>query len=646
MLFSGPRRGRSGLTVCGICGWWEDRPDAAGSSAPLSAMLRQMTPRGPDDEGSIDLLPHGGGVLRLGARRLAIQDLSPAGHQPMRDPDSGCCLVFNGEIFNFLELRRELEARGRRFRSQCDTEVLLAAYGEWGERCLERFRGMFAFALWDPARQTLLIARDRLGIKPLYYAALPGGFVFASELRALLASGLVPRELDPTGLDSFLKFGAVQEPVTMVRGVRLLPAGTLLRWKAGAFRIERYWELPAAALPLNGDPRVREQKLEALREELDRAVRMRLVSDVPLGVFLSGGLDSTMVAAIAARHSSRVKTFTVTFAEEQFAEGRKAQKVARLLGTEHHEITVSESDLIAALPAAISAMDQPTVDGINTYFVSRVTKQAGVTVALSGLGGDEQFAGYRSFRLVPRMEWAEDHLPRWARRAAGVALGPWMRSSDRGQKMSLWLRGRDAFPHPFYVSRLILSPPQVASILRPERLLEIRFEDFAEDVARQQRLIAGQDPVNRVSCLELLVYLRNTLLRDTDSMSMANSLEVRVPLLDHVVTEQALLLPGHWKLNGRQRKPLLVSAVGKELPASILRQPKRGFELPWNHWLRGQLRGSIEQSLAEPGPVLDSALEWPAVRRIWNDFLSGRRHWSRVWMFYVLREWTVQNLAA
>jgi len=636
--------------MCGICGWWEERPSVAGTGAgtppPLAAMLRQMTPRGPDDEGAARVQPHSGGVLHLGARRLAIQDLSPAGHQPMCDLASGCQLVFNGEIYNFRELRRELEACGRRFRSQGDTEVLLASYCEWGESCLERLRGMFAFALWDPARQTLLVARDRLGIKPLYYAALPGRFVFASELRTVLASGLVARELDPTGLDSFLKFGAVQEPVTMVRGVRLLPSGSLLRWKDGAFRVERYWDLPSAALPLNGDPRVRAEKLDALREELDTAVRMRMVSDVPLGVFLSGGLDSTTVAAIAARHSARVKTFTVTFAEEQFAEGRKAQQVARLLGTEHHEITVSEGDLIAALPAAISAMDQPTVDGINTYFVSRVTKQAGVTVALSGLGGDEQFAGYRSFHMVPRMEWVEERLPQWTRRAAGAALLPMLRSSDRGQKISLWLRGEGSFPHPFYVSRLILSPLHVARILRPERLLEIRFDELAEDMARQQRLIAGHDPVNRVCCLELLVYLRNTLLRDTDCMSMANSLEVRVPLIDHRVTQQALLLPGRWKLDGRQRKAMLVAAAGKALPPNILQQSKRGFEFPWNQWLRGDLRGAVESALAEPGPVLEAALQWPAVRRIWDEFLDGRRHWSRVWLFYVLREWTAQNLAA
>jgi len=630
--------------MCGICGWWETRE--AGRTEPLVAMLRQMLPRGPDDEGWMELHPRSGGSLLLGARRLAIQDLSLAGHQPMKDPVTGSWLVFNGEIFNFQELREELEARGCRFRSHGDTEVLLVGYREWGEKVIERLRGMFSFALWDPERQTLLIVRDRLGIKPLYYAAPSGRFVFASELRALLASGLVRRELDVTGLDTFLKFGAVQEPATMVRGVRLLPAGCLLRWKDGAFQMERYWDLPAATAPLNGDARVRAERVEALRAELDKAVRMRLLSDVPLGVFLSGGLDSTVLAAIAARHCTRLKTFTVTFAEEQFAEGVKARQVARLLGTEHHEITLSQGDLLATLPAAVAAIDQPTVDGINTYMVSRVTKQAGVTVALSGLGGDEQFAGYRSFRLVPRMEWTERSVPSWMRRAAAGSISPFLGGSSRGQKMALWLRGRDAFPHPFYVSRLILSPGQIARVLRPERLLEIDFGVFGDEFARQQRLIAQHDPVNRVSCLELLVYLRNTLLRDTDSMSMAHSLEVRVPLLDHCVTERVLQLPGRWKLAGRQRKPLLLVAAGRPLPAKILEQPKRGFEFPWDQWLRGELRPAVDAALAEPGALLESAINWQEVRGIWAEFLAGRSHWSRVWMFYVLKQWTAQNLAA
>ena len=629
--------------MCGICGLWERE---AATTDALAAMLRQMVPRGPDDEGSTEIHPQTGGSLRLGARRLAIQDLSHAGHMPMQDPVTGAWLVFNGEIFNFQELRRELEGRGCAFRSQGDTEVLLVAYREWGEQFLGKLRGMFAFAIWDPARHTLLLVRDRLGIKPLYYTSGPGRFLFASELRALLASGLVRRELDITGLDSFLKFGAVQEPVTMVRGVHLLPAGCLLRWQGGEARIERYWDLPPAALPLNGNSRIRAQHVEELREELDTAVRMRLVSDVPLGVFLSGGLDSTVLAAIAARHSTRLKTFTVTFAEQQFAEGAKARQVARLLETEHHEITLSQGDLLDTLPAAVAAMDQPTVDGINTYMVSRVTKHAGVTVALSGLGGDEQFAGYRSFRMVPRMEWTDQRVPAWLRRAAASAASPFLGGSTRGQKMKLWLRGMDAFPHPFYVSRLILSPSQIARMLRTERLLQVDFGAFEAEFARQRRVIEQHDAVNRVACLELLVYLRNTLLRDTDSMSMAHSLEVRVPLLDHRVTEKMLLLPGQWKLEGRQRKSMLVAAAGRELPSKILRQPKRGFEFPWDQWMRGHLRNTVESALAEPGAVLESAIHWQEVRRLWADFQAGRCHWSRVWMFYVLRQWAARNLTA
>ncbi len=635
--------------MCGIAGWFEKRPERPEKDdAPLAAMLRQMAPRGPDDEGSVEIVPHAGGRLRIGARRLAILDLSPAGHQPMLDAETGNWLVYNGEIFNFRELRRELQALGCCFRSSCDTEVLLAGYRVWGEQVLARLRGMFAFALWDVARQMLLLARDPLGVKPVYYTSSPDRFLFASELRALLASGLVKRELDATGLDSFLKFGAVQEPATLVRGVRLLPAGSLLRWSGDppSVGIERYWNLPPAAEPMNGGGRDRKSRVEEMRAALSDAVRLRLESDVPLGVFLSGGIDSTAVASLAAQHGGTIKTFAVTFAEERFAEGEKARQVARLLGTEHHELTVSESDLLAALPQALAAMDQPTVDGINTYFVSRATKKAGVTVALSGLGGDELFAGYRSFRWVPRMERVERWLPSWGRHIAGSLLDSRLFRGSRNQKLALWMRREDGYPHPFYISRLLLPPAQVARLLRPEWLLDIRFDEYAEEYATQQRLLSSHDPVNRVSCLEVLVYLRNTLLRDADCMSMAHSLEVRVPLVDDVVTSVALRMPGAWKLDGWQRKPLLVAALPRPLPREILGQPKRGFEFPWPQWMRGQLRPALEEALARPGAALEPVFDWEQVRESWKEFLAGRRHWSRVWLFYVLQNWCERHLAA
>lgn len=628
--------------MCGIAGWFEERPGQ--DEAGLAAMLRQMRPRGPDDEGRVEIAPRSGGRLLLGSRRLAILDLTPAGHQPMQDPQTGNWLVYNGEIFNFRELRHELESRGCDFRSNCDTEVLLAGYRVWGEQVLGRLRGMFAFAVWDAAKQTLLLARDPLGVKPLYYHAAPGHFLFASELRSLLASGLVPRELDATGLDSFLKFGAVQEPLTLVRSVRLLPAGSLLHWREGAIRISRYWDLPPAPEPLNGAGRTFEHRVEEMRQALSDSIRLRLESDVPLGVFLSGGIDSTVVAALAAQHGGAIKTFSVTFAEQKFAEGAKARSVANFLGTEHHELTISEGDLLTALPNALAAMDQPTVDGINTYFVSRATKQAGVTVALSGLGGDELFAGYRSFAWVPRMERAERWVPAWGRHLAGSLMDSRLFAGSRNHKLALWLQEEDGFPHPFYISRLLLSPAQVARLLRPEWLIGVQFDEYAAEYAAQQRFLSSQDAVNRISCLEVLVYLRNTLLRDADCMSMAHSLEVRVPLVDHIVTEIALRMPGAWKLSGRQRKPMLVTAVGRPLPPEILAQPKRGFEFPWAQWMRGQLRPAIETALREPGAALDPVLHWERAQESWQEFLAGRLHWSRVWLFYVLRNWCERHL--
>jgi asparagine synthase (glutamine-hydrolysing) len=307
-------------------------------------------------------------------------------------------------------------------------------------------------------------------------------------------------------------------------------------------------------------------------------------------------------------------------------------------------VVFSQRDLLPSLPEALAAMDQPTVDGINTYFVSRLTKQAGATVALSGLGGDELFAGYRSFRMVPRMELADRWTPSWARRLAGSVLASRMFRYRRDRKFSVWVRHEDGFGHPFFLSRLVLTPARVARLLQPDWLLAIDYSVYEQEIMELQRVIAGHDAVNRVSCLELSSYMRNTLLRDSDCMSMANSLELRVPLIDHVVTEKMLQLPGAWKL-GRQRKPLLVAALTKPLPPDILQQKKRGFEFPWDLWLRGELRSEVEATLAEPGPALEAVLQWDEVRQLWKEFLAARVHWSRVWLFYVLKKWVDRNVS-
>jgi len=608
-------------------------------------MLEHMIPRGPDDEGRARICAADAGVWHLGARRLAILDLSAAGHQPMHDPATGNWVAHNGEIFNFRELRKELLAIGCTFQSDCDTEVLLHGYRAWGADLFPRLEGMFACAIWDAAAQQMLLVRDRHGIKPLYYFAGDDCFLFASELRALLSTNLVPRQLDATGLDSFLKFGAVQEPVTLVQGVRMLPAGHVLRHRKSSFSHQPYVDLFSmgenAAATAPASPASAAQILQTL----ERAVRLRLISDVPLGVFLSGGLDSSAIAATAACQSNKIRTFTISFAEKQFAEGEIARRTAAALGTQHTEIQLTQPELLRGLPAALQAMDQPTVDGINTFFVSKAAKQAGVTVALSGLGGDELFAGYRSFRQIPRMERVEQSTPAFARKLAGNLLQPWAVASPT-RKLAAWLQGENGYGHSYFLSRMIFFPSFIARLAQPQWLAQVDFAPFADSAARLAQAAARMDPVNRISCCELSTYMRNTLLRDADCMSMAHSLEVRVPFLDHQLTSLLLSIPGSRKVRNGHSKPLLVEALGKVLPANLACQRKRGFEFPWSTWLRGELRAEVDRTLQEPGPILGQALRWDGVRACWNEFLQGREHWSRPWLFYVLRKWTEQHLTA
>ena len=388
--------------MCGIAGILG--PDI--SVDQVRRMVDAQRHRGPDDLG-IEMLPTGqpGIQLGLGHTRLSILDLSPAGHQPMRDPGSGRWVVYNGEIYNHLEIRREL---GGEYRSTCDTETLLAAFGRWGRGCVERFRGMFAFAIWDPSEQELFLCRDRLGIKPLYYVQVGPQFLFASELRAILETGLVDRKLDRDGLDGYLAFGTVPEPLTIIRGIRLLPAGCWMRVSPGGGirEIRRYWSPPySCSASSSGDERQPAEGLAAdFRQIFDEAVECRLLSDVPLGVFLSGGIDSSaIVAALGHKKHHDVRTLTLDFTEEGFGEGPFAEIVAARFKTRHQTQRVTPETLLAGFDDALEACDQPSIDGINTYTVCRLARESGLTVALCGHGGDELFGGYDNFRLIPRV---------------------------------------------------------------------------------------------------------------------------------------------------------------------------------------------------------------------------------------------------
>jgi asparagine synthase (glutamine-hydrolysing) len=620
----------------------------------LERATQSLAHRGPDDSGTTIICqtaPSQALEVGLGARRLAILDLSPLGHQPMQDSGTGNWIVYNGEIYNFREVGEELRERNVHFVSNSDTEVILKAYGYWGEECLKRLRGIFAFAIWDAQRKSLFLARDPMGVKPLYYYASKNYFLFASEVRTLLGTGLVDRRFDPVGLIHYLGFGSLYDPTTVVEGIAALRPGHFLVWRDGIVRDEEYWDLIDAS---SGRTRQFETKSQAARlnaaaeigQELRDAVSGQLVSDVPVGVFLSGGIDSSSLVALLSAEGARASTFSLVFREDEFNEAEFSRAVAQRFRSDHHEIAVSQRDALSALPDALRAMDQPTIDGLNTYVISRHAHEAGVKVALSGLGGDEIFAGYSSFRTVVQMEkfvhyW---HLvPAALRRSLSNAFDLLTPSSDENRKLFALAHENGSLVHPYFLSRALFTGHSRARLYpaASEQAAERANAPLRQSLERTQAL----DPVNRVSYLEARCYMLNTLLRDSDVMSMAHGLEVRVPFLDPLLVRKIFSLPGSWKLDAAVPKPLLVGALANALPDQIVRRKKRGFTLPFQHWLRDELRASVESTLRKiPEGPLGAILNAEAVQRVWQDFLGGNTSWSRPWSLYVLQRWSEINL--
>jgi asparagine synthase (glutamine-hydrolysing) len=634
--------------MCGIVGI--AARDARVSAEVLERATKSLAHRGPDDSGTVilrDSIP-GPVEIGLGNRRLAILDLSPLAHQPMHDHATGNWIAYNGEIYNFRDVRIELEQLGERFVSNSDTEVLLRAYARWGEACLKKLRGMFAFAVWDAREHRLFLARDPMGIKPLYYAQCGSYFVFASEVRTLLGTGLVSRRINHAGFLNYLTFGSACDPLTLIEGVHALLPGHKLTWQGGNIRESRYWDLV-------DDPADKEAENETqiaafqnsdqatdLQTMLEEAVRLQLVSDVPIGVFLSGGIDSSALVSILSRGGVVPTTFSIVFRESEFSEAEYSRRIAREFHTEHHEIVVSQRDVLDAIPAALCAMDLPSMDAVNNYFVSREARAAGVKVALSGLGGDEVFAGYSNFRTVPRMEKFESvwkHVPSLARNPFASAFAALAPANDQSRKLTSLFRDNGRIPHPYFLSRMLFTPSRRDLLCRSH-------DPHADTRATASQLDSLKralplDPVNRVSYLESRSYMLNILLRDADSMSMSQGLELRVPLIDHLLAKTVLAQPGNLKM-GRTPKPLLLAALGDSLPNEIGDRPKRGFTLPFENWLRDEFRPAIEPVLKarhiHEGP-LGGLLDGKAVQQVWNDFLRGTVSWSRPWALYVLLRW-------
>lgn len=627
--------------MCGIAA-------AIGSFRPervrdaVSVMTRCQQHRGPDDEG-VELVTGEGHSVALGSRRLAILDLTPAGHQPMRDEVTGNVLAYNGEIYNFLELKTELEAKGHSFSGRGDTEVLLIGYREWGTGVLDRLSGMFGFALWDARKQTLLVARDHLGIKPLYYSFTPEGFACASEVNALLAGGLVSPSLDRRALAGYLAYGAVQEPLTIVEQIKALPAGSWMEVDSAGKKAGegRYWDFPQIETSRQSEADL----VGRGRELLERSISRHLLSDVPLGVFLSSGIDSTVVAGLSRKMSDQdVHAFTVAFpGAGDLDESPIAEASAKRLGLVFHNIAIDEKTCLDWAEAGLDSMDQPAMDGLNAYIVSRAVRGAGLTVALSGQGGDEVFGGYQSSQLIPKFE----QLAAFGRVLPAGLRGPLAGALTRGRGYASSSKAHDVARAPDIVSRYL----NLRRALANRDLTQLGFApdelgldpNFLDTPMRRSARVRG-DAVASVARLETTHYLGNTLLRDGDVYGMANSLEIRVPFLDRDVVDWAFSLPGSKLLPaGSKPKHLLRKMFSDILGPDQLDMPKRGFGLPMEGWLKGPLKQLKEDGLTA---AIDSGLvKAEGVRAIERNYGADkyRSSWTRVWTLVALGRWLEKN---
>jgi asparagine synthase (glutamine-hydrolysing) len=587
----------------------------------MRGMLAAMRHRGPDDEG---LHVEDSGKCALAHTRLAIIDVTPGGHQPMSTDDGRFTIVFNGEIYNYLDVRRELQSLGIVFRTQSDTEVLLEAFAAWGAACVTRLRGMFAFAVWDRRDTTLTLVRDRLGIKPLYYAVEGEGFWFASEVRTLLASGHVPRVVDRHAIAAYLDYGSFQQPHTVVERVKSLLPGHIATIRNASISTSCYWSVGDHLQDTPAGCNDYRTSSARLREMLESATRLHMVADVPVGAFLSGGIDSRLVVGLMTQVArTPIKTFTVAFERGSGTADERllAARTANDFGCQHTELVVQPSSFLGDLEGFLESVDCPSADGFNTYVVARAAREA-VTVVLSGLGGDELFAGYQHFaRLARAAKW----LPRGS--AALEAIG---------RAMVGWVPGRVTLPllelasSPSSRLRLLRRCPRshgVSIVHETAKVPSIRSASRQEcDVGAE----SGTDVINVISVHELTHYLPNTLLRDGDVMSMRHGLEMRPLLLDHLVVENALSLPGGYKYREPQTKAILIDSCRDLLPAYVTESPKLGFETPVRSWASTIAGGFVKDALIDGrnAGLLSSTYVASTITRIDRTAPLGLHDWA------------------
>jgi len=624
--------------MCGIAGFIDpDRLSNAEHAVILDRMCRVITHRGPDDQGM--LVADG---VALGMRRLSIIDLA-GGHQPISGCDkSAVTIVFNGEIYNYRDLQSELEARGHRFRTHSDTETIVHAYEEYGEACVERLRGMFAFALWDARGQKLFIARDRTGKKPLYYSLTPRGtLVFGSELKSLMEHPEVGRETNPMAIDAYLTLGYVPDPMCVLKGVRKLPPGHHLSFAEGRVALKQYWDFPFETAAEAEPPAAAraEDYLDELRSLLDEAVRVRLIADVPLGAFLSGGIDSSAIVGLMSRHTAQpVKTFSIGFHEDSFNELKYARVAAQHFGTDHHEFIVTP-DICHIVDELAWHFDEPFADSsaVPTYMVSKLAREH-VTVALSGDGGDELFAGYTRY-ATERRRSGFARLPRAVRRNLMQPLsrrlphGTWGRNYLHNVSLDPTERYLDSVSVFTALNRRSLYTGDFSHQLADGSSVATRFRHYAEH-------LPGADPLSLLLYLDSKTYLPGDILTKVDRMSMAVSLEARAPLLDHKLIEFVTRIPAALKMRGLEGKHIFKRAISDFVPAEILERPKQGFGVPINQWINVELRERIRETITEPRARARGYTEPVYITRLLDEHERGRRdHSTQLWSLFMLELW-------
>ncbi len=635
--------------MCGICGAITTNGGRI-DEAILRRMTDVMTHRGPDESG-VYLRQATGPSVGLGHRRLSIIDLSEAGRQPLSNEDGTVWLVFNGEIYNYPELRKELEGKGHRFRSNTDSEVIVHLYEEEGETCARRLAGMFAFAVWDERTETLVLSRDRIGIKPLVYRHDGGAFLFASEIKSILQHPGVEKRIDWQALGLYLTFNYIPAPWSIFQGIRKLLPGQTLCFRGGALSVTEYWNIDRKGDSARGEAGLEEQKA-LLFETLDAAVQGHMVADVPVGAFLSGGIDSSIVVGLMARHSPRpVQTYTIGFADMPlFDERAYAREVARFHGTEHREFALTARDVLEAVPAVLESFDEPFADSsaLPTYIVSRETARS-VKVALSGDGGDELFAGYR---MYTGERWASLYtlIPGALRRGLIEPLAAALPDSretlltDYARRAKKFIRGAG---QPF--ERRFLAWNEIFDRAAREELLRERPEVYAglgEEILRERLRERDDDAVNRMLYADVKESLPGDMLKKVDHMSMLNSLEVRVPFLDHRVCELAFSISGGRKLRNGRGKFILVETFKDLLPPMLHNRPKWGFEMPISAWLRNELGGLIDETLEAGRLSRQGIFDAQAVARLVEDFRERRRDPSwQLWNLMAFQVWHEKYMA-